>query len=133
MISKEMVDDFINTSILHSKEYESASKGEQIKAVNQSLNTLSEHLEKETEDLGVQDVAEQAVFLFKVDKTLEKAELGVDSVNVDGISISLSDVDTTLAPSIKDRYGIVDTRKRRVGRYVTGGVPFRRGHPYPRL
>lgn len=133
MVTKEQVDMFIDTSILHSKEYDKASTGQQTKAINQAMNTLAEQLDVNKDKLTVQDVAEQAVFLFKIDKTLEQAELGVESVSVDGISISLSNVDTTLAPSIKRRYRIAGSRKVRAGSYITPSLPYRQGQPYPRL
>jgi len=130
MFSKEKVDEYINTSILRAEGYIGADKDSKKRAINQSINTLMEQLELDKEELIVRDVAEQTVFLFKIDGTIERAEMGVSSVSVDGISISISNVDTTLAPSIKNRYGIKDTKKRRAGRYVVDSLPFKRGHLY---
>lgn len=128
----EDVRKYVDEFILHSRLFDDATEEEQRKAVNQSNETLKEHL---SEEPSVKDIAEQAVYLFKLDETLQRADAGVTSVSIDGISISLdNEVDRTLAPAIKLRYGISSTKRRRVGRYVTAlSDTYRTGHPFPRV
>lgn len=125
------VTEYVDLNILHSTLFDNATAKDREKAVNQATITLQEQLNQE--DVGLRDIAEQTVYLFKLDNTIQRAELGVESVSIDGISISLADIDRTLAPTIKNRYGISTTRKRRVGSYA---LPvhdtFRKGQPYPR-
>lgn len=133
MVDVNTVERFVTNNILHSELFDNADQTKKKKAVNQSKNILMEQLNTAENDLSVQDVSEQAIFLLKIDSTIQRAELGVSQVSVDGISISFRDVDRTLAPSVRNRYGIVDTKKRRVGAYnVSVHDTFRKGQPYPR-
>lgn len=131
MYTVSEIETYVDSNILHSAPFDKATATDREKAVNQATLTLQEQLN--VEDVAIRDVAEQAVYLFKLDNTLQRAELGVESVSIDGISISMADIDRTLAPTIKNRYGISTTKKRRVGSY---SMPihdsYRKGQPYPR-
>lgn len=111
------VTEYIDTNILHSELYDTATGERRTKAVNQAVLTLQDHIPEE--DLTIRDVAEQVLFLFKLDSTIQRAELGVNYVMVDGVQLTISEKDRTLAPSIMKRHGIVSTHKRLVGRYHT--------------
>lgn len=115
MYSKEEVTSYISENILHSELYDNATDSQKSKAINQSLFTLNDHVKHN--EITVRDVAEQALFLFKLDSTIQRAELGVNYVMVDGVQLTIQERDRTLAPSIMKRYGIYSTAKRRVGRY----------------
>lgn len=118
MYSKEEVTAFVDEYVLHSELYDKATDVQKAKAVKQSILTLEDHLTKD--NITLRDVAEQAVFLFKLDSTIQRAELGVNYVMVDGVQLTIKEKDRTLAPSIMKRYGISSTAKRRVGRYHVG-------------
>lgn len=133
----EQVTQFINENMLHSKVFDRATETQRRKAVNQAVNTLIRHLPdvyKDKEALPVEDVAEQTLWLLKVDDTFQRADLGAVMVTVDGVTVQMREMDRTIAPSILNLYGIRDTRKRKVGAY-TDVLGFRSGmgrHPYRR-
>lgn len=114
------VTDYINENILHSKVYDMATEDEKKKAVNQAKNMLYRylpHVYRSEDAIPVSDVAEQAIWLLKMDDSVQRAEQGATSISVDGISIKYSDVDRTLAPAIQRTYGVRNTRKMRVASY----------------
>ena len=116
-ITQEKVDSYIQENILNSEVYDSATVERRLKAFNQSQTTLSDFIKPEK--ITVRDVAEQVVFLFMIDHTIQRAELGVTFVTVDGIQMTINDRDRVLAPSIMRRYHIRTTTPARVGRYQT--------------
>lgn len=116
MFDKEEVYDYIDENILHSDPYDEADDKKKSKAVNQAVNTLEDHVD----DVTLQDVAEQVVFLFKIDSSLQRAELGVNFFTVDGVQMTIQNKDRTLAPSIMKRHEITNTASRRVGSYAMG-------------
>lgn len=125
----EQVTLYIEENILHSKLFDSASTSQKNKAVNQAINTLLRYLPavyKSRETLPVEDVAEQVLWLLKLDDTMQRADMGATMITVDGIQVMLKDMDRTITPAILNLYGIRDTRKRRVGNY-SDSLGFRTG------
>lgn len=59
-------------------------------------------------------VYEQALWLLKVSEARKQAEQGITSYSIDGISVTLSQVDRSFSPSVISILG------RRVGRSVSG-------------
>lgn len=116
-ITQEKVDSYIQENLLNSEVYDSATAERQLKAFNQSRTTLSDFIK--TDKITIRDVAEQVVFLFMIDHTIQRAELGVTFVTVDGIQMTINDRDRVLAPSIMRRHNIRTTTPARVGRYHT--------------
>lgn len=125
---------YIERNILHSKPYDSATPETRRKAVNQAINTLFRQLDvyETVEDIPVEDIAEQVLWLLKMDDSMQRAELGATSISVDGVSISFSEMDRTIAPTVLNLYGLRTTKRRRVGSYA---VPVRDtsrvGQTYP--
>lgn len=115
----QLVTEYIKENILHSKLYDSADDTTKRKAVNQSVNMLFKLLGvfKRKEDIPVSDVAEQALWLLKMDDTMQRVEMGATSISVDGISISFSEMDRSIAPSVLSGYGMHTTKRSRVGSY----------------
>jgi hypothetical protein len=116
----EQVTQYIQENILHSKLFDTATPEQRNKAVNQAINTLLRYLPdvyKDVESLPVEDVAEQVLWLLKIDDSIQRAEMGATMITVDGIQIQISQMDRTIAPSILNLYGYKDTRRRRVGSY----------------
>ena len=116
-ITQEKVHSYIEENILNSEVYDSATVERRLKAFNQSQTTLSDFIKPEK--ITIRDVAEQVVFLFMLDQTIQRAELGVTFVTVDGIQMTINDRDRVIAPSIMRRYHIRTTTPARVGRYQT--------------
>lgn len=119
MVSVEQVTAFVNENVLHSQLYDTATEIVRNKAINQAEIMLRRYLDvyEVDEPVPTEDVAEQAIWLLKMDDTTQRAEMGATSISVDGISISFSEKDRTLAPAVLAKYGRRDSKKRRVGSY----------------
>lgn len=116
----ELVTQYINENILHSKVFDQATPEMKNKAVNQAVNTLLRYLPdvyRDRESIPVEDVAEQVLWLLKIDDSIQRAEMGATMITVDGIQVQISQMDRTIAPAILNLYGFRDSRKRRVGSY----------------
>lgn len=117
MFSVEEVKAYIDTNILHSEPYDNSKEHQKTKAINQAWNTLKDFIEED--DISLRDLAEQVVFLFKIDSTIQRADLGVNFVTVDGVQMTIKDKDRTLAPGVMRRHDISSSKRQKVGRYVT--------------
>ena len=118
---KEQVTQYIADNVLHSKLFDVATESQKTKAINQASITLLRYLPdvyKDEESLPVEDVAEQVLWLLKLDDSIQRAELGATGVSVDGISVQYREMDRTIAPNILNLYGIKDTRRKRIGSYT---------------
>lgn len=118
----EQVTTFIQDNVYHSKLFDNATDLQRKKAVNQAINTLLKHLPdvykgRDKDTLPVEDVAEQALWIMKLDDSFQRAELGATMITVDGVSVMLREMDRTISPVVLNAYGIRDTRKRKVGSY----------------
>lgn len=128
------VTDYIAENVLHSKLFDIADDTARTKAVNQAKNTLLRYLPQvyaDPESIPVEDIAEQVLWLFKIDDSVQRAELGATSISVDGVSIGFAEMDRTVAPAILKAYGVRSTQRRRVGAYnVSLHHTSRTGNPY---
>lgn len=115
VITQEEATMFIDEHILHSEVFDNATEKQKKKAFNQSLMTLPDFIKEE--NITVRDVAEQMVFLFKLDATIQRADLGVTFITVDGVQMTINDRERVLAPSIMRRHNINTTKPMRVGSY----------------
>lgn len=116
-ITHEEVTNHIDTYILNSSVYDSATDVLKLKAYNQAKLMLPDFIS--LEKLTVRDVADQVVFLFMIDSTIQRADLGVKFITVDGIQMTIDDKERTLAPSIMRRHEIYSTKPARAGKYHT--------------
>lgn len=117
------VTQYIAENVLHSKLFDSASPEIQQKAINQASHTLVKYMSdvyNGVESLPVDDVAEQVLWLLKMDDSMQRAEMGAMMITVDGIQIQLKDMDRTISPKLLALYGKSGIRKRRVGSYYDG-------------
>lgn len=103
---------FIEANILHSALWDSADVNRQQKAVNNAEMNLQNYY-GQSKELPVMAIALQTMWLLKIDDTIQRAEQGVTSVSVAGMSISLSQIDRSIAPEVLRKLG------RRIGRYET--------------
>lgn len=120
----EDVQAFIDENIYQSKVWDSATESARKKAVNNSARILKSFLPSiYVTDVPVEHLAEQTVWLMKIDDSFQRSELGATSMSVDGFSISIADKDRSISPFILRINGIspdsitggLTTRK--VGRY----------------
>lgn len=117
------VNDYINENILHSKAWDSAEDTVRAKAVNNAEKILRRVFpEYSSNEIHTEDLAYQALWLLRLDDSLQRAEQGVTTISVEGIMVNLSDMDRTIAPIILRAKGIDPTNpralvKRRVGSY----------------
>lgn len=117
MYSAEEVKEYIETNIYHAQPFDNASEASRIRANNQAWNTLTDYIVEDK--LTLRDLAEQVVFVFMIDSTFQRAELGVNFLTVDGVQMTIQDRDRTLAKGVMRRHNITSTRQRKVARYVT--------------
>jgi hypothetical protein len=108
----EEVKSFIETNILHSALFDSADVTRQTKAVNNALANLRNYY-GESREIPSEAIAYQTLWLLKIDDSIQRAEQGVTSVSVAGMSISLLNIDRSIAPEVLRMLG------RRIGRYET--------------
>lgn len=116
---------YIDENILHSELWDSAPEKRQVKAVNNAIKVLHSFLSfmfPEEADVPVHSVASQAIWMLKIDDSFQRAEMGVQQMTVDGVTILFRDRDNTLAPSVSNEYGLnlVNGRKRRTASYRVG-------------
>ncbi|WP_214796581.1 MULTISPECIES: hypothetical protein [unclassified Exiguobacterium] len=108
----EQVRTFINANILFSDLWDSADEAKKQKAVNNALIRLLNYYGQYDEDtIPAEAVAYQALWLLQIDDSFRRAEQGVTSISVSGTSISLSQIDRSIAPDVIRLLG------RRIGRY----------------
>ena len=116
------VSNFIDANILQSQLWDAATPEYRSKAVNNAelnLKTLLSDVYAGAESIPVDDIAQQAIFLMKIDDSFQRAELGVVQMSIDGMTLIFRDRDYTIAPYISGKYGItvVNGKRRRTASY----------------
>jgi hypothetical protein len=131
------VDTFIQENILHSELWDYSDAIRRRKAVNGAEHSLLTYLPdifKSAEEIPVDIIANQALWSLKVDDTLQRAEMGVQTVWVDGTMVTTKAKDLSIAPYVYQVLGIPVTKsgkRRRVGAYnTTVSGTFRIGNGY---
>lgn len=122
MASFEEVTTYIDENILQSVLWDAAEDSVRKKAVNNAehtLKTLLADVYKGQNSIPVDDVAQQAIFMLKIDDSFQRAELGVVQMSIDGMTLIFRDRDYTIAPFISGKYGItvVNGKRRRTASY----------------
>lgn len=116
------VDSFIRDNILHSGVWDSAESVQRTKAVNQAERTLKRYFPRVyANEVPVEHLAHQVIWLLKIDDTIQRAELGATYISVDGISITYSQKDRSLCPFIMEELHLSEgwNLRRKVGSYST--------------
>ena len=101
--------------MLHNAEWVGADQDRKQRALNNAGNQLYRIYRNSydaTKPLPDEAVYEQAIWLLRIDDSIRKAEQGVSSVSVSGISISVQKINLSVAPEVLSILG------RRVGRTV---------------
>lgn len=114
------VKQYIDSNILHSEQWDAASEDTKKKAANNAEIILQRLLpDVYDSEVPVDDIAFQAVWMMKIDDSFQRAELGVQQMSVDGVTILFRNKDNTIAPALSQKYGIatVNGIRRRAGRY----------------
>ena len=131
------ISNYIDENIYHSKVWDTADNKARVKAVNNSERILKRVLRKYLADeVPVEYLAEQAVYLMRIDDTFLRAELGATSITLDGISVSIKDKDRTISPAVLDSLGITPDAitggisRRKVGSYSTSIGDSYRGYSF---
>lgn len=122
MDKMQQVDLFIRDNILHSTVWDSANELQKLKAVNQSERTLKRYFSKTyKDDVPIEHLSHQAIWLLKMDDFIQRAELGATSISIDGISIAYSEKDRSVCPFIMEELNLSEgwNLRRKVGRYST--------------
>lgn len=116
------VNDFIAENILHSSAWDSANETQRIKAINQSERTLKRLFPKAYKDsIPIEHIAEQSIWILKIDDMVQRTELGATNISIDGITISYSQKDRSLCPYLMEVFNLSEgwNLRRKVGRYST--------------
>lgn len=117
MIDLETANEYFSTEVLHTEEWDTATDLQKQKALKQAENQLYRfytNFDRETRPLPDYAIFEQALWLLRIDETIRRAEMGVTSITVSGIQISVSQKDNSIAPAVVSIVG------RRIGRSVIG-------------
>lgn len=122
----EDVKAFIDENIYQSKVWDIASESARKKAVNNSARILKALLpDIYSTNIPAEHLAEQTVWLMKIDDSFQRSELGATSMSVDGFSISIADKDRSISPFVLRINGISPDS-------VTGGLTTRKVGRYSR-
>ncbi len=122
MSDMDKIKTFITDNVLHSDSWDKADDTRRTKAVNNAklvLLSVLPDIFKSEQELEVSDIAFQAVWMLKIDDSFQRAEMGVQQMTVDGVTILFRNKDNTLASQVALKYGIVliNGQRRRVGSY----------------
>ena len=111
---------YIDENILQSAVWDNADDRVRQKAINNATRILTMHLNKFYKDgIPVEHLAEQSIWMLKIDDSLQRAEMGITYIQVDGISMNISEMDRTICPFIYRALNLPKgyLNRRRVGRY----------------
>lgn len=137
----EEINQYILVNVLQSKVWDSSDFTHKRKAINTAERTLKRVLPDiypKDQPIDIEHLSEQVIWIMKIDDSLQRSELGVKSITLDGISISMDQKDRSIAPFILEANDLsVDgftggVCKRKVGSYGTYPMDsYRRsGYPY---
>ncbi|MEY8748949.1 hypothetical protein [Alkalicoccobacillus gibsonii] len=113
----EEVKEHIELNVFHSQLWDALDSGNQVKVVNQASNQLLNYYGQYDADenpLPVPAIVEQVLWVLMIDDSMKRADMGVTSINVSGMTLNVSQRDRSISPEVLRMLG------RRVGRY---GLP----------
>jgi hypothetical protein len=116
----EQINTYVDETVVNSYVWDNADNRIKTKAVNRADMILTVLLGDILEVFPVEVIAEQAVWLLKIDDTIERAEQGISNVMIDGTMISIKNRDTSIAPMVYKLLGIPTTAtgsRRKIGAY----------------
>ena len=116
----EQINKYVDETVVQSYVWDNATDKLKSKAVNRAEMILTSLLGDISEVFQVEVIAEQAIWLLKIDDTIERAEQGISNVMIDGTMISINNRDTSIAPMVYKLLGIPTTAtgsRRKTGVY----------------
>ena len=111
-IELESADKYFSESVLYNDAWTTADIETKNRALNNSAQVLARRYGRRA--IPVEAFYEQALWLLKISKARSQSEQGVTSYSIDGISVTLSQIDRSIAPNVIDILG------RKVGRTFSG-------------
>ena len=116
------VSEYISENILHSALWDRLPENTKTKAINNAIITLTTYLPKyfpSNNPVPVNLVAQQALWLLKLDDSFQRAEMGASSITVDNTTISFNQKDNSIAPMVLASLGLSCVPRRKVAQYGT--------------
>lgn len=101
-------DEYFTESVVNNEAWINSDNDSKQRALNNAQNMLSRMYKNRI--IPDEAVFEQAIWLLKISEARKQAEEGVVSYTIDGISVELSQIDRSIAPTVIQILG------RRVGR-----------------
>lgn len=107
-----MANTYFETFVIDNSMWTNADEATKRRAIANATRMLERHYR----NIVIPDEAiyEQALWVLKVSEARKQAEQGVASYSIDGISVTLSQVDRSFSPAVISILG------RRIGRSVSG-------------
>jgi hypothetical protein len=109
-------DKYFTEQVLHNDAWVNADNDSKQRALNNAASILNRYYKRR--NIPDEAVFEQAIWLLKISEARKQADEGVVQYSIDGISVSLSQIDRTIAPSVLQILG------RRVGRSESGRLGY---------
>ncbi|MFW8618667.1 hypothetical protein ACOJB1_12550 [Enterococcus innesii] len=115
------VAEYIDKNVLQSVLWDAADETVKSKAVHNAYESLKRLLPElwADKEMAVDDIAQQAIFILKIDDSFQRAEMGVVQMSIDGMTLIFRDREFVIAPYISNKYNIsvVNGRRRRTASY----------------
>jgi predicted lipoprotein len=108
------VKDYIAENIFHSETFDVLSSDMQVKAVKNAesiLYTMFRSYKTVENPMPVNAIAYQTLWIIAKDSAIQKAEMGITSQSIEGMSQSFRKMDRILAPEVRR------ILQKKVGRY----------------
>lgn len=120
MTQQQEVLDYIAANRFDADEFDALSDTKKAKLINQSAQTLKTFLNYKTLELvPIEEIAEQCLWTLRINEYVKRAEVGITAIAVDGISVAVSEKDTTIAKAIMLKHGKTTVRKIKTGQYAS--------------
>lgn len=116
------VSKYVNNYVLQSYIWDNSDVKVRTKAINRAKLTINTLLADVfiNREIPIHILGEQAMWVMKLDDTIERAELGMKNVWVDGTMITVNERDNSICPLVYKLLGISTTAKgtrRKTGSY----------------
>ena len=96
-------DKYFEEEVFHNEMWTAATEESKNRALKNADNILSRRYSRRT--VPAEAVFEQALWIMKISEARKQSEQGVVNYSIDGISVSLSQVDRSIAPAVMDLLG----------------------------
>lgn len=126
MVSISAVESFIEEYVYHNSIYMNAVDSDRERAIKHSGHVLANRLSKyfkSEDEIPVDILAHQVVWLMQIDDTFIRADLGATYIQMSGVMVNIKDKDRSIAPYVLSALGITPDpltgglSQRKVGRY----------------